>query len=89
LALFGVAQMGVGYILLTIGSQLVPPTANALVGALDAPLAPLWVWIALGEAPTLATLGGGTIVLAAVVGHVLLENRAPPRSAGDGGATGA
>ena len=30
-------------------------------------LGPLWVWIALGEQPSAATLVGGAIVLAAVV----------------------
>jgi drug/metabolite transporter (DMT)-like permease len=80
LALFGAGQMSLGFVLLTAGSQLVRPVENALVGALDAPLAPLWVWIAFGEAPAPATLVGGAVVLAAVIGHVLVENRGMLRS---------
>ncbi len=75
LVLFGAGQMSLGFVLLTVGSQLVRPAENALVGALDAPLAPLWVWVAFGEVPAPATLAGGAVVLAAVVGHVLVENR--------------
>jgi drug/metabolite transporter (DMT)-like permease len=89
LALFGAVQMGLGYVLLTVGSQLVPPVENALVGALDAPLAPLWVWLAFGEAPTAAALAGGAVVLAAVVGHALAGSLGPSRSGGEDRTSGA
>jgi drug/metabolite transporter (DMT)-like permease len=85
LVLFGAGQMSLGFVLLTVGSQLVRPVENALVGALDAPLAPLWVWLAFGEVPAPAALVGGAIVLAAVVGHVLVESRGhaqDPRAGG-------
>jgi drug/metabolite transporter (DMT)-like permease len=78
LALFGTSQMGLGFLLLTIGSRLIPATENALIGTLDTPLSPLWVWLAFGEVPTTAALVGGTIVLAAVVGHIVAESRRQP-----------
>jgi drug/metabolite transporter (DMT)-like permease len=77
LMLFGVAQMGLGLLLLTIGSRLIPAAENALIGTIDTPLSPLWVWLAFGEVPTVAALVGGTIVLAAVVGHIAAESRRP------------
>jgi drug/metabolite transporter (DMT)-like permease len=89
LALFGAVQMGLGYVLLTVGSQRVAPVENALVGALDAPLAPLWVWVAFGEAPTAAALAGGAVVLAAVVGHALAGSLGPSRGGGEARASGA
>ena len=33
LALFGTSQMGLGFLLLTVGSRLIPATENALIGA--------------------------------------------------------
>jgi drug/metabolite transporter (DMT)-like permease len=39
---------------------------------LDAPLAPLWVWLAFRETPSASTLIGGAIVFAAVGIHLLL-----------------
>lgn len=77
LFLFG-GLMGLGLLLLTVGSRLVPATENALIGTLDTPLSPLWVWLAVGEVPTRAALVGGTIVLGAVVGHIVAESRRRP-----------
>jgi drug/metabolite transporter (DMT)-like permease len=74
LFLFG-GQMGLGLLLLTIGSRLIPATENALIGTLDTPLSPLWVWLAVDEVPTTAALVGGTIVLGAVIGHIVAEGR--------------
>ena len=64
--------------LLTMGSRLIPATATALISALETPLAPVWVWLAFGEVPTTAAMVGGTIVLGAVVGHIVVESRPVP-----------
>ena len=79
LAAFGASNMGPGLILFTVGSQRVPAAESALIGALDTPLAPFWVWLAFGETPGTATLGGGALVLAAVFGHLLAGTTAPQR----------
>ena len=39
-------------------------------------LGPLWVWIVINEVPSLATLVGGTLVLAALVGWAIRDLRA-------------
>jgi len=70
LILFGVVNSAVGLTLFTLGARFLPPIETALIGSLDAPLAPLWVWIAFDEAPSAATLAGGVIVFAAVGIHV-------------------
>jgi drug/metabolite transporter (DMT)-like permease len=79
LALFGVTQSAVGLTLFGIGSRMVPAAEATLLTALDVPLAPLWVWLAFNEIPSAATLIGGVIVLAAVVGHMLWEIRRSPK----------
>ena len=73
LGLFGTSQFGLGLLLLALGTPLVSATRGALIGVLQTPLGTLWVWLAFSETPTLATIAGGAIVLAAVVGDVLLH----------------
>ena len=73
LALFGTMQFGLGLLLLTLGTRLVSATRSALIGSLETPLAPLWVWLAVGEIPAAATVGGGLIVMAAVLADILLR----------------
>lgn len=67
LALFGVCQYGLGLVLLTYGMRRVGATEAALIGLLDTPLAPFWVWLAFSEVPPLLTLVGGGVVMAAVI----------------------
>jgi drug/metabolite transporter (DMT)-like permease len=66
LALFGAGQIGLGMILLTIGARLIPAAQVALISLLEVVLGPLWVWLAVGQRPTVGTLIGGAIVIAAV-----------------------
>jgi drug/metabolite transporter (DMT)-like permease len=70
LVLFGVTQFGLGLLLLTLGAQLISATETALIGATEVPLGPLWVWLAFREAPSVPTWIGGTIIMAAVAGHI-------------------
>ena len=76
LALFGIGQMGLALILFTAGVRLIPAADAGLITVLEVILAPLWVWLAFAENPGLRALIGGAVVLAAVVGHTLVEKRA-------------
>lgn len=78
MALFGLVNMVLGFALFAVGARLLPPVETALIGALEAPLSPLWIWLIFGEAPGPATILGGTIVFAAVVGHITLSSRRSP-----------
>jgi len=75
LVLFGITQMGLGFLLLAAGTRRVSAMESALIGALDAPLASLWVWLAFGETVSQATLVGGAIILLAVGADIALANR--------------
>jgi drug/metabolite transporter (DMT)-like permease len=75
LVLFGAAQFGVGLLLLTLGTRLVSATRSALIGSLETPLAPFWVWLGFGEVPSLMTCVGGSVVMAAVVADMVLTAR--------------
>ena len=55
--------MGLGLAFLTIGARLIPAAEVALITLLEVVLGPLWVWIALSERPSTATLAGGAVVM--------------------------
>jgi drug/metabolite transporter (DMT)-like permease len=83
LALFGTIQFGLGLLLMTIGTRMISATNSALIGSLENPLAPVWVWLAFNEAPTFAACIGGSLVMAAVIGDVspkAMQTRRAPRS---------
>lgn len=75
LALFGTAQFGLGLLLMTVGTRLISATRSALIGSMENPLAPLWVWLAFGELPAWATWIGGGLVMGAVIFDVLTKSK--------------
>ena len=82
-ALMGVVQVGAGMILFTLGSRYVPAAELALLSLTEVVLAPLWVWLWIGEAPRLWTLAGGAVVFAAIAGQALsgMRRKPPPLGA--------
>lgn len=74
----GVGQMGLGLAFFTIGARMIPATEVALITLLEIVLGPLWVWIALSERPSAATLAGGAVVVGAVVLQAGGDWREPP-----------
>ena len=75
IALFGVVQNAAGLALYTFGSKRVPAAEATLLAALEVPLTPLWVFLFLGEVPSVQTLIGGGIVLVALIVHIGAEFR--------------
>ena len=75
LFLFGACQLALGLICFTIGARLVPAAEASLLGLLESVLGPLWVWIFLAEHPGSYALIGGALVLAAVAGNTLYDQR--------------
>jgi|SRR5581483_4245451 len=67
IVLLGFAQIGLGLAFLTMGARLLPAAEVALITLLEVVLGPFWVWLALAERPSNATLTGGAVVVAAVV----------------------
>ena len=75
LAAFGLVNSALGTAFFLLGSRLLRPVETALLGALETPMAPLWVWFLFAETPGTATLIGGGIVMTAVVWHTLQSAR--------------
>jgi drug/metabolite transporter (DMT)-like permease len=67
LFLLGVVQLGGGCILYIAGARRLLAAETMLIALLESVLAPIWVWLLLGETPTKFGLIGGAMVLAAVV----------------------
>lgn len=76
LALFGALTMGGGMALYTVGARRIPSAQAALLGAMETPLAPLWVWLAFAEVPPAATFIGGALIITALAWHFAGELRA-------------
>lgn len=73
--LLGSIQFTGGFMLLTIGARHVPAAEVALFSLSEAVLAPLWVFIGVGEVPSALSLAGAAVVLAAVVVYSLVGIR--------------
>tara|TARA_B100000787_G_scaffold33782_1_gene23282 strand:- start:156 stop:1025 length:870 start_codon:yes stop_codon:yes gene_type:complete len=59
----GAFQVGIGFMLITIGSRYIPPHRAALFLLMEPVLAPIWAWLGVGEIPGNTEMFGGLIVL--------------------------
>ena len=71
----GVFQIGAGLILYTLGSRSLPAAELTLLSLAEVLLAPVWVWLLLGETVSLNTLIGGLVLLAAIAGNAICDKR--------------
>jgi drug/metabolite transporter, DME family len=69
LALLGIFQIGMAYILFVRGLQHVTATEASLTGMIEPVANPVWVLIFLGETPSAYAIIGGGIVLGAIAWH--------------------
>ena len=67
----GAFQVGLGFLLITVGSRYIPPHRAALYVLLEPILAPIWAWIGIGEQPTIIELLGGLIVFSFVAWRLI------------------
>lgn len=81
-ASLGVVQVGLGLILFTAGSRYIPTAELVLLSLTEVVLGPVWVWLFVAETPTLYTLLGGAVVLAAIVAQAVHGTRTASPVAG-------
>ena len=73
-AYLGIVQIGVAYTLFTVAMARGVRSLDAgIIGYVEPVLNPIWVYLIIGEQPTTWALLGGTIIVAAVVVHTLLD----------------
>lgn len=75
LVLLGVVVVPLATMLLSRGTQHLSAPDVTLILMLETILGPLWVWLALGETPDRATLAGGALIVATIVGHAYIGAR--------------
>ena len=79
LFLWGALLSGTVHVIFTWGSRHVPGAELTLLILIEFILSPMWVWLALDERPSLATLVGGAFVLAAVASRAIASVYVRPR----------
>lgn len=72
LALAGFLQMPISLVLLTSGTRFLPAAEVSLFILLESILAPIWVWMVIGEVPPGTTLVGGVVIIVTLVGHTIV-----------------
>ncbi len=63
----GAAQVSLALVLYAAGARYVPAAELMVLALTEVILGPIWVWLLLGEAPTMVGLIGGGVVMAAVI----------------------
>jgi drug/metabolite transporter (DMT)-like permease len=71
LSVLGLAILPVSLTLITRATRHLSAAEVSLVALLETFLAPLWVWLAVGEVPAPEVVSGGAVVVAAVAAHTV------------------
>ena len=75
IAVLGILQVGVAAILFAFAIQRIPAVFANLIAVIEPVFNPLWVFLALGEAPGFHAIIGGVIIVAAVAGASVVSAR--------------
>jgi len=75
LALLGVVQLAIPCLMAVRVAQVLSAPEISLLGLLEVVFGVLWAWLGAGEAPSMAVLGGGALVLLALVLNEMLALR--------------
>lgn len=77
--LMGWVQFGIGFWCFTIATRYILASEVALFALTESILGPIWVWIGVGEQPSLLTLVGSGIVLVCVGAYCIVGIRGERR----------
>jgi drug/metabolite transporter (DMT)-like permease len=72
LLFMGVFQIGISYMIFNEGIKYVSATESMIIAMLEAILNPIWVFIGVGEVPTVYSIIGSVIILFAVLWRTLM-----------------
>ena len=75
LVALGVFQVGLAYVFFAKGIKLTSAVNSSLISLVEVLFNPLWVFIFVGEIPSLYAVIGGCIVLSAIIINILLDNK--------------
>jgi drug/metabolite transporter, DME family len=63
----GAVQIGISYIIFNEGIKYVSATESMIIATLEAMFNPIWVFIGIGETPSVYSIFGGIIIFAAII----------------------
>lgn len=63
----GAIQIGISYIIFNEGIKYVSATESMIIATLEAIFNPIWVFIGIGEVPSVYSIAGGLIIFAAII----------------------
>lgn len=63
----GIFQQSLGYLLFSKGIRMTSATTSSIIATLEPILNPIWVFLVIGETPSVLALTGGAIVLVTVL----------------------
>ncbi len=75
ITLLGIFQLGLAYVLFSIGIKLTPAVSASLIASLEPLLNPIWVFMLTGEKPGFWALVGGAVVLITVIIYTVTSNK--------------
>jgi drug/metabolite transporter (DMT)-like permease len=75
IAVLGILQVGAAAILFAVAIKRIPAVFANLIAVIEPVFNPLWVFLALGEAPGLNAIIGGGIIILAVTGASVISAR--------------
>lgn len=68
-------ELGLAYTCFSIGVKCTSPVAASLISVLELVCNPIWVFLFLGERPSIFTLLGCIVILLGIVLNVIIENK--------------
>jgi drug/metabolite transporter (DMT)-like permease len=74
-AVLGIFQVGIAAILIAVAIKRIPAVFANLIAVIEPVFNPLWVFLALGEAPGTHAIIGGAIIILAVTGASVISAR--------------
>lgn len=71
----GIIQIGISYIIFNEGIKYVSATESMIIAMLEAIFNPIWVFLGVGEKPSVFAVAGGVIILTAILFHNFVLNK--------------
>ena len=69
----GAIQQSAGLLLFQWGARLLSPAEAGLLTYVETVFGPIWVWLAIGEAPSILVLIAGSVIIVTVAAHAYLS----------------
>ena len=67
LLFMGIVQIGISYIIFNEGIKYISATESMIIAMLEAVLNPIWVFLGVGEVPTVYSIIGSVIIILAII----------------------